>query len=177
MPCRAKKRSESPRFWRTQRSVNDALDLFWIGCGRDDFLLERNEAFATTLKEKGIDHVFQPTEGVHNYHVWRKYFATLAPALFRTEASPAGTTGNADNVQYLGGRDPQGNPVRFVKRSGHVSNYDEAKVPAYSLPDPLKMADGRTVTTAEEWKARRAEILTFYEEQIYGRVPEKRARR
>ncbi len=82
------------------------------------------------------------------------------------------TTGNADNVQYLGGRDPKGNPVRFAKQSGHVSNYDEDKVHAYSLPDPLKMADGRTVATAEEWKARRAEILTFYEAQIYGRVPE-----
>ncbi len=93
-------------------------------------------------------------------------------ALFRTDVPPAGTTGNADNVPYLGGRDPQGNPVRFARRSGHVSNYDEDKVPAYSLPDPLKLADGHTVTTAEEWKARRAEILTFYEEQIYGRVPE-----
>lgn len=154
------------------KTVNDALDLFWIGCGRDDFLLKRNEAFVKALKEKGIDHVFQVTDGVHNYHVWRQYFATLAPALFQPMARPAGTTGNADNVQYLGSRDPHGNPVRLAKKTGHVSNYDEAKVPAYSLPDPLKMADGRPVTTEEEWNVRRAEILAFYEEQIYGRVPE-----
>ena len=151
--------------------VNKALDLFWIGCGRDDFLLERNKDFVKTLKEKGIDHRFQLTDGVHNYHVWRTYFAMLAPALFRPETHPAGTSGNADNVPYLGGRDPQGNPVRLAKRTGHVSNYDEAKVAPYSLPDPLKMTDGRSVTTAEEWNARRKEILSFYEEQIYGRVP------
>ena len=153
------------------KTVNDALDLFWIGCGRDDFLFERNTTFVAALREKGIDHVFQPTEGVHNYHVWRQYFAMLAPALFRTDALPAGTSGNADNVQHLGGRDPGGNPVRLAKRSGHVSNYDENKVPAYSLPDPLTTADGRTVRTAEQWKDRRAEIVTFYEDQIYGRVP------
>ena len=154
------------------KTVNHALDLFWIGCGRDDFLLERNEAFVNTLKEKGIDHVFHLTDGVHNYHVWRTYFATLAPALFRPETPPAGTTGNADNVRYLGGRDPHGNPVRLVKKTGHISNYDEDKVPVYSLPDPLKTVDGHSVTTAEEWKRRRAEIMSFYEEQIYGKVPE-----
>jgi enterochelin esterase family protein len=69
------------------KTVNDALDHFWIGCGRGDFLLKRNEAFVTTLKEKSIDHVFQLTEGVHYYHVWRRYFATLTPTLFRAEVS------------------------------------------------------------------------------------------
>lgn len=151
--------------------ANNALDLFWIACGRDDFLLERNKAFVSSLSEKGIDHVFHLSEGVHNYHVWRKYVSMLIPSLFRPEALPAGSTGNADNITNLGGRDSKGNPVRLVKRSGHISNYDEAKVPPYSLPDPLQMTNGQTVTTPEEWKARRSEILAFYEENIYGSVP------
>ncbi|MEQ8789768.1 MAG: alpha/beta hydrolase-fold protein [Pirellulaceae bacterium] len=71
------------------KSVNDALNLFWIGCGRDDFLLDRNVAFAKLLKDKGVDHEFHLTDGVHNYHVWRQYFATLAPKLFRETATPA----------------------------------------------------------------------------------------
>jgi hypothetical protein len=33
------------------------------------------------------------------------------------------------------------------------------------------MSDGRRVTSAKDWPARRAEILQFYEEQIYGRIP------
>ena len=84
---------------------------------------------------------------------------------------PPGATGNADNVPYIGKQDPQGNPVRLAKQTGHVSNYDESKVPPYSLPDPLKMADGSPVASAAEWPARRAEILKFYEEQIYGGIP------
>ena len=74
-------------------------------------------------------------------------------------------------MPYIGKQDPKGNPVRLAKKTGHVSNYDESKVPEYSLPDPLKTSDGRDVTSAGEWQARRAEILQFYEEQIYGRIP------
>jgi hypothetical protein len=83
-----------------------------------------------------------------------------------------GTRGNADNVKYIGGKDPEGNAVRLAKATGHVSNYSEDKVAPYTLPDPLKMNDGRPVTSAEMWfKERRPEILKFYETQIYGRVP------
>ncbi len=84
-----------------------------------------------------------------------------------------GTTGNAANVPHIGGRDPGGNPVRLARQTGHVSNYDESKVKPYTLPDPLKMADGRAVDSAEQWhKERREEILAFYESQIYGRIPD-----
>ena len=53
-----------------------------------------------------------------------------------------------------------------------MSNYNEEKVPPYTLPDPLVMASGERVTTAEQWfKERRPEILKFYQNEIYGRVP------
>jgi len=49
-------------------------------------------------------------------------------------------------------------------------NYDEAKVPAYTLPDALKLADGKRVTDAATWKrARRPELIKLYEENMYGR--------
>jgi hypothetical protein len=83
-----------------------------------------------------------------------------------------GTRGNADNVPHIGKSDPQGNPVRLARATGHVSNYSEDKVAPYTLPDPLVMSGGKSVTTAEAWfKERRPEILKFYESQIYGRVP------
>ena len=37
--------------------------------------------------------------------------------------------------------------------------YNEAEVPKYELPDPLKARDGRVVTSPQEWKARRQELL------------------
>jgi hypothetical protein len=84
-----------------------------------------------------------------------------------------GTRGNAENVPYIGRRDPGGNPVRLARATGHVSNYTEAKVPPYTLPDPLVMSDGRRVTSAELWfRQRRPEILRFYQTDIYGRVPD-----
>ena len=52
-------------------------------------------------------------------------------------------------------------------------NYDEARVPAYTLPDPLKLPDGTAVTDARTWhEVRRPQILRLFEEQVYGRVPE-----
>jgi hypothetical protein len=84
-----------------------------------------------------------------------------------------GTRGNADNVPYIGKSDPRGNPVRLAKSTGHVSNYSEEKVAAYTLPDPLVLANGEKVTTAQMWREkRRPEILKFYETEIYGRVPD-----
>jgi hypothetical protein len=83
-----------------------------------------------------------------------------------------GTTGNADNVPYIGKRDPNGNPVRLAKATGHVSNYSEDQVPKYTLPDPLVLASGERVTTLEAWtKKRRPEILRFFQTEVYGRIP------
>lgn len=69
------------------------------------------------------------------------------------------------------GRTPEGFTLRLATKTNHISNYNETMVPAYTLPDPLVMFDGRAVTTAADWNARRTEILRTYEEDIYGRVP------
>src|SRR5438874_11551201 len=89
-----------------------------------------------------------------------------------TKLPPPGSRGNADNVPYIGGRDPNNNPVRLARATGHVSNYSEEKVAPYTLPDPLLLADGRRVSTSAIWlKERRPEILKYYRSEIYGRVP------
>jgi hypothetical protein len=49
-------------------------------------------------------------------------------------------------------------------------NEDEAKVPAYTLPDPLRLENGTRVTTARAWQdRRRPELLRLFEAEIYGR--------
>ena len=50
-------------------------------------------------------------------------------------------------------------------------NYDESKVPKYTLPDPLILANGQRVADAATWRLRRAEILHLFETNVYGRSP------
>ena len=52
------------------------------------------------------------------------------------------------------------------------ANYDESRVPKYTLPPLLQTTDGQAVTNPEQWEARRTELLNTFAEQMYGRTPE-----
>jgi hypothetical protein len=61
--------------------------------------------------------------------------------------------------------------TRLMRQSPEI-NYDEQKVPEYTLPHPLVMIDGTTVTYAQIWmNERRPEILELFKTQVYGRSP------
>ena len=51
-------------------------------------------------------------------------------------------------------------------------NYDESKVPPYTLPDPLTLSDGVKVRDVRTWRQkRRPEIIRLFEQHVYGRLP------
>lgn len=51
------------------------------------------------------------------------------------------------------------------------ANYDESKIPEYTLPDPLVMQDGTPVETAEQWtEKRRPELLNLFAEEMFGKA-------
>jgi hypothetical protein len=48
---------------------------------------------------------------------------------------------------------------------------EEDLVPAYSLPDVLTALNGERITRVEQWAKRRQEIVSLFEDQMYGRFP------
>ncbi len=50
--------------------------------------------------------------------------------------------------------------------------YDEAKVPSFTLPDPLVFESGIPVKSPADWIKRRKEILDLFTDHIYGSVPQ-----
>ncbi|MHA4809466.1 glucuronyl esterase domain-containing protein [Flavitalea flava] len=63
---------------------------------------------------------------------------------------------------------PSGNP-----KAQDAANNDESKASPYSsLPDPLRLKNGKKVTSAKMWwKQRRPEIVEDFDREVYGRVP------
>lgn len=62
--------------------------------------------------------------------------------------------------------------IDIVQAQRPKPNYDEAKVPQYTLPAILKSSDGKHVNSPELWwKVRRPEILRLFENEVYGKSP------
>lgn len=66
----------------------------------------------------------------------------------------------------------------IVQKTGQPSdrkveiNYDESKVPAYTLPSLLTTSNGVKILNKKEWiTKRRPELLELFTTQVYGRVP------
>ena len=54
-------------------------------------------------------------------------------------------------------------------------NYDESAVPAYTLPDPLRLSNGDEVKDTVEWiNKRRPEILSLFETEMFGKTPDRK---
>src|SRR3954452_9218454 len=62
-------------------------------------------------------------------------------------------------------------PPKIV--AGIPVNYDEALVGSYTLPDPLRLLNGKPVRDAKTWYGkRRPEIIRLFEENQFGRSPD-----
>jgi enterochelin esterase family protein len=68
---------------KDSKGTNERLKTLWIGCGQQDSLFGRSKGLSELLTKYQVHHIFHPTDGVHNYTVWRKYLAEYAPLLFR----------------------------------------------------------------------------------------------
>jgi len=63
-------------------SINEHLDLLWVGCGTEDTLFNVNKTFSEQLTGHGVEHTFRVTLGAHTPEVWSRYLNEVAPQLF-----------------------------------------------------------------------------------------------
>lgn len=68
--------------------TNQKLKLLWIGCGRQDPAFERNQKLSELLAAHKIRNTFYPTDGLHNFAIWRRHLAEVAPLLFAMDRNP-----------------------------------------------------------------------------------------
>ncbi|GAA4394868.1 alpha/beta hydrolase-fold protein [Nibrella viscosa] len=57
--------------------------LYWIACGKDDFLYEGVTRLRALYDQIGLSYTYRESEGGHTWVNWRLYLAELAPMLFR----------------------------------------------------------------------------------------------
>ena len=58
-------------------------NLFWIGCGKTDFLIKNNNDLRAYLDSKGHKYTYLETDGGHIWRNWRIYLSEFTPLLFK----------------------------------------------------------------------------------------------
>lgn len=59
------------------------VDLYWIGCGEQDFLYEGAKMQHLALAGKGIQHEWHVMQGSHEWQVWRRHLYEFAQKVFQ----------------------------------------------------------------------------------------------
>ncbi len=59
------------------------VNLYWIGCGVDDFVRESTQTLLAVLDEHDFEHTYYESSGGHTWANWRIYLSELAPQLFK----------------------------------------------------------------------------------------------
>lgn len=65
------------------KAYNARQKLLWVGVGKGDSLLARNQTFDQWLSETGITHEYVVTDGGHTWLVWRDYLERVLGRLFK----------------------------------------------------------------------------------------------
>jgi enterochelin esterase family protein len=56
--------------------------LYWIACGKTDFLYQGVLDLLKLYDEIGFKHIYRESEGGHTWNNWRLYLSEFAPLLF-----------------------------------------------------------------------------------------------
>lgn len=66
-----------------QKQIKNGVKLYWLGIGREDFLLKANQDFRAKLDKYGMKYTFVETSDGHVWKNWRIYLSQFTPLLFK----------------------------------------------------------------------------------------------
>lgn len=66
-----------------QKVKKAGYKLYWIGCGKSDFVWGMAKNLDEALTRNNMEHIFYVTDGGHTWSNWRVYLNTFAPLLFK----------------------------------------------------------------------------------------------
>ncbi len=80
--------SQSPvyaDFWgKIEKQIKNGYKLYWIGCGKTDFLYKSNiEFMEKAKKDYNMPFIYRESEGGHTWNNWRMYLTEFVPLLFK----------------------------------------------------------------------------------------------
>lgn len=64
-------------------AFNKGKKLFWIGIGKDDFVMDANKKTLALLDKHQIKYQYKETSGGHTWTNWRQYLNEYVPMLFK----------------------------------------------------------------------------------------------
>jgi enterochelin esterase family protein len=82
--------NSSSALFADAKNLNAKTGVIWVGCGRQDpDHFGGSQRVADVLAAHQINHIWHPTEGVHNYKIWRDYLVEFLPLLFKPSPAAA----------------------------------------------------------------------------------------
>ena len=76
-------RQEQERITRLTALKNSGYKLYWIACGKDDFVYKGVVTLRETLDKVGLKYIYRESTGGHTWANWRIYLSEFAPMLFK----------------------------------------------------------------------------------------------
>jgi len=83
--------TQFPGLLADAKGTNASIDVLWMACGRQDpSHFPGSQKTSEVLTAHHITHTFRPTDGVHNYALWRQYMVEFLPLLFQGRPAQQG---------------------------------------------------------------------------------------
>jgi len=74
---------EQERIAKLEVLKKSGYKLYWIACGKDDFVYKGVITLRETLDKVGLKYIYRESTGGHTWANWRIYLSEFAPMLFK----------------------------------------------------------------------------------------------